>query len=273
MTSEHGAPDPSLAEQSPPTVVLTRGEYFARWSQLHGGVDPTSSPLIRGWLTIAHTCAYPMVRLGMSPNAVTLLGLVVAIGVPVLAAVAVSTSMNWLWVALVVTVLSGLLDSLDGAVAVMTGRTSDGGFVLDSAADRLSDTLLFSALWIVAASATAVPLSPVDEMSASGSPGPVVTAGWVSATALAAILLAMLQEYIRARAAIVGVDEIEVVSVSERPTRIIIVSVFLGLAAWAPYSVATQTWAWIGLLAAALVGFVGVLQVGRAVFRRLSLSD
>jgi CDP-diacylglycerol--glycerol-3-phosphate 3-phosphatidyltransferase len=85
-------------------------------------------------------------------------------------------------------------------------------------------------------------------------------------------MLATLQEYIRARAAVVGVNEIGVVSISERPTRIIIVSVFLGLSVWAPYSIATQTWAWIGLLAAALVGAVGVLQVSYTVGRRLSGS-
>ena len=34
---------------------------------------------------------------------------------------------------------SGLLDNLDGAVAVLSGRTSRWGFVLDSGCDRLAD--------------------------------------------------------------------------------------------------------------------------------------
>ncbi|MBJ7452162.1 MAG: CDP-alcohol phosphatidyltransferase, partial [Blastococcus sp.] len=39
--------------------MLNRDEYLAAWSRWHGGAD-TSSPLVRGWLTIAHTLARPL---------------------------------------------------------------------------------------------------------------------------------------------------------------------------------------------------------------------
>ncbi len=47
-------------------------------------------------------------------------------------------------------IVSGLLDALDGAVAVQAGRTTKVGFLLDSALDRLSDAALAVALAIAA---------------------------------------------------------------------------------------------------------------------------
>ena len=52
--------------------------------------------------------------------------------------------------ACVALIVSGLLDALDGAVAVQAGRTTKVGFLLDSALDRLSDAALPVALAIVA---------------------------------------------------------------------------------------------------------------------------
>ena len=43
--------------------MTTRAEYFARWSALHGGYDPTSSSYLSGWLTTVHALARPFVAL------------------------------------------------------------------------------------------------------------------------------------------------------------------------------------------------------------------
>lgn len=222
-------------EIGPGAEATTREEYFNRWSQLHGGVDPRASWLIKIWLSFAYSVARPMTRMGLSPNGVTGLGLLVAAAVPLLAWQYTGSGQAWwLVLAIVATVLTGLLDNLDGAVAVISGRTTRWGYVLDSIADRLSDAALLAALW------------------ALGAPGPlVVLAG----------LAGSIQEYARARAAAIGVSEVGVVSISERPTRVIIVAVFFALAAWSPYGIDAAGWATIGAWAALGAALIGAAQV------------
>jgi len=140
--------------------------------------------------------------------------------------------------------LSGLVDSLDGAVAVLAGRSTAFGFVLDSVVDRCSDLLYLLALWLVGAPARVV-----------------VAAGAVM----------MLQEYTRARAGAAGMAEVAVVTVWERPTRVIVTAKFLlgaalyrstsptAAAAWATVA----GWVWLGL------GVVGLVQLTVVVRRRL----
>lgn len=227
----------------PVAAATTRQEYFQRWSQLHGGVDPAASWLIKVWLSFAYSVARPMTRIGLSPNGVTGIGLLVATAVPLLAWQYTRTEQTWwLLLAVIATILTGLLDNLDGAVAVISGRTTRWGYVLDSIVDRLSDAALLSALW------------------ALGAPGPVV---------VAAGLAGSVQEYARARAAAIGVSEVGVVSISERPTRVIIVAVFFVLAAWAPYGVDPAGWATIGSWAALGVALIGTAQVGLSLRSKL----
>ncbi|MCW2696861.1 MAG: pgsA, partial [Modestobacter sp.] len=113
--------------------VLSRDEYLAAWATWHGGTDPADSRLVRGWLTLAYTLARPLA--GRSPLLATAMGLVVA-------AAAVPPALaggRWLVLAGVLVGLSGLLDSLDGALAIAGGTASRRGFVLDSVVDRLTE--------------------------------------------------------------------------------------------------------------------------------------
>jgi CDP-diacylglycerol--glycerol-3-phosphate 3-phosphatidyltransferase len=141
----------------------------------------------------------------------------------------------WLLLAALLVVLSGLLDNLDGAVAVLTDRVSAWGYVLDSVVDRLTDALYVVALW------------------RAGAPPEVAVAGGA---------LALLQEYARARAGAAGMREIGVVTVSERPTRVIVTAMFLAAAGvlgadpWA----ALGAWAWVGLGSVACVQLVVVVR-------------
>lgn len=213
-----------------------RAEYFARWSRLHGGYDPASSRLVGGWLAVVYVLARPFASLGVPPDALTAVGPLVAGG----AAGAAAAGGAWLWLAVVLVVVSGVLDNLDGAVAVMTDRVSAWGHVLDSALDRVSDLLYLVALWAVGA------------------------AGTVAAAAGAVMVLL---EYVRARAAAAGMAEVGVVTVFERPTRVIVTAMFLlgaavypaHAAAWA----AAGTWAWL------VLGVVGFAQLLPVVRRRL----
>lgn len=214
---------------------MDREAYFDGWSVLHGGHDPRENPLVRGWLTAAYAVARPFARARVPPDLVTLGGLLVAAAAPALAA---GGDGWWLAGAAAVVVLSGLLDSLDGAVALLSGRTTRWGHVLDSVADRASDTLFVAALWL------------------AGAPGVLCAAGGT---------LMFLQEYARARAGAGGMTEVGVVTVWERPTRVIVTSAFLASAAalgdpWATLGAA----AWVGL------GTVGLVQLLLVLRRRLA---
>lgn len=208
--------------------------YLDGWQRLHGGYDPRGNALVRGWLTGSYAVARPFAAARVPPDLVTLLGLAVS----ALALWPASAGGWWLLAAAVVVVLSGLLDNVDGAVAVLTDRATAWGAVLDAVADRLGDLVFVGALL------------------AAGAPWP--------ACALGAVLM-LLHEYLRARAVGAGMTEVGVITVWERPTRVIVTAVFLAAGALlgAPWP-ALGAWAWVGL------GVVGIAQLAVVVRRRLT---
>ncbi|MCU0298965.1 MAG: CDP-alcohol phosphatidyltransferase family protein [Candidatus Nanopelagicales bacterium] len=210
---------------------MTRSDYFERWAQLHGGLDPRTSIPVQVWLTVTYGLARPLSWLRLSPNAVTILGMFVALSVPYL-----SYRQWYLWAG-IVALAAGIVDNLDGAVAILTGKSSDFGYVLDSVVDRVGDVALLVALGL-----------------AASNPWPAV----------AAAMLSFLQEYTRARAGAVGFTEIGVISLSERPTRVLISGMFLIATA-----VAGPLWAQIGGWAALVLAAVGFAQVMRMAYSRL----
>jgi phosphatidylglycerophosphate synthase len=216
--------------------VLSRDEYLAAWSRWHGDTS-TDRPLVRGWLTVAWTLARPVARL--PPLAATALGLLVA-----LAAVGpAAAGGSWLIVAGILVGLSGLLDSLDGALAIGTGRASRRGFVLDSVVDRLTEAAYAAALW------------------AGGAPG------WL---AVAFGALCWLPDYLRARAGQAGVAETGALSVWERPTRIAMTGMTLaGAGVVAGFGIAGPV-VTAGAAVGAVLGAVGVVQLGVSLRRMLT---
>lgn len=210
---------------------MSRGEYFERWGRLHGGLDPRTSIPVQAWLSITYVLARPLAAARLSPNAVTFLGMLVALTVPYL------VHTDRVLLAGIVALVAGVIDNLDGAVAIMTGKSSDFGYVLDSVADRVGDVALLVGLGL-----------------AAQTPWPAVGAAFLS----------FLQEYTRARAFAVGFTEIGVISLSERPTRVLIVGMFL-IATAAEGAV----WATIGGWLALVVSVFGLGQVLWAVRRRL----
>lgn len=179
--------------------MLDRDGYFRRWAELHGGYDPGAHTPSRAWLGAVHSLARPCGRI--PPAAVTSVGLVVAVAVPLL--VLAEGPVPALLAALAV-LLSGLLDSLDGAVAIAFGRDTRFGFVLDSLADRIADSAYVVALWVL------------------GAPG------WLCVLAAG---VTALQEYVRARAGAAGMAGIGVVTAWERPTRVVLAAVLLSTSA------------------------------------------
>lgn len=117
-------------------------------------------------------------RIGVGPDGLTALGL--AFSVITMLCIA-SGHLIWGMIGLI---LSGLVDLLDGSVARTTGRVSPRGSFFDSVADRVSDALVFLGVaWYLARQSAHLPI-----------------------LALAAVALAMLISYERAKAESLGYD-------------------------------------------------------------------
>ncbi|MGB7982403.1 MAG: CDP-alcohol phosphatidyltransferase family protein [Candidatus Nanopelagicales bacterium] len=217
---------------------MDRATYLQQWSTLHGGARPTG--VVGGWLRLVHVLAAPLARLRVPPDAVTLIGLVIAVCAPLLAQAGSAPAV--LGAALVIA-LSGLVDSLDGAVAVMTGRTSRWGAVIDAVADRVSDAAFVAALWV------------------TGAPGLLC---------VVAIGLGWLQEYARARAGGAGMADVGVLTVNERATRVIVVVMFLLAGVARPDD--DPNWSTLGAGALVVLGLVGLAQLLVVVRRELGGS-
>ncbi|MET0414610.1 MAG: CDP-alcohol phosphatidyltransferase family protein [Actinoplanes sp.] len=201
---------------------MTWEEYTASWARLHGGFDPAqASPLVRGWVRLAYRAGSWLGKRRVGPTAVTTTGLLLCLAVPAV----VPLGRAGLLLAALLVLAAAFADGLDGAVAVITGRASRLGYVYDSVADRLGEAAWLTAFWL------------------AGAPGLlVVTAGAAS----------WLHEYARARATAAGMDEIGVVTVAERPTRVLVAIFGLLIAAVFPVAVTGAVAVWLALTVAGL---------------------
>lgn len=209
------------------------------WSALHGGVQP--SRVVRGWLSIVRMLASgPVVRI--PPDVLSVLGVLALVG-----AWAAVAGPGWPALTVALVIAAGVLDGLDGAVALRTGKARPLGAVVDSAADRLGDLLLGAVLLALGAAP-----------------------GWV----IAALTLVWLLEYVRARAQAVGMPGVGTVTVAERPTRLIVVGLAAAGAAVSESGVPLTGWNWGTVLAVTwtAVGVVGLAQLLPAVRRSMPSS-
>jgi phosphatidylglycerophosphate synthase len=182
--------------------------YRAGWREAHSlgeGVQP-GGRLAAGYLRLPHAVGVPLARAGVDPDLVTLAALWVAL----VAGWTATLGAGWAAAAGALTLLAGVADSVDGAVAVMQGRASAFGFVWDSTADRLADLALIA--------------GPVVLVATEADPGWGAAA---LAAGVAAAGLLLLLEYVRARAQAGQVAAAwSLATPGERPTRVIV----LGLA-------------------------------------------
>lgn len=200
----------------------------ADWSSLHNGVQP--SPVVRGWLSMVRVLASgPVLRI--PPDVLSALGVLALVG-----AWAAVAGPGWPALTVALVIAAGVLDGLDGAVALRTGRARPLGAVVDSVADRLGDLMLGAVLLALGAAL-----------------------GWV----LTVLTLVLLLEYVRARAQSVGMPGVGAVTVAERPTRLIVVGVAAAGAAVFPSAVPLTGWNWGTTLAVTwtAVGAVGMAQL------------
>ncbi len=213
-------------------------DHVRDWAALHGAEPPAG--FVGGWIRAAAAVARPLARAGVSPNMVTVAALVAAIVAVPLAAID-----GWIGpaAACVAVTLSGLLDSLDGAVAVQAGRTTKVGFLLDSVLDRLADAAFPVAL-VVATGGSAMAIR----------------------LAVAATAACWWLEYVRARASLAAAGMTgwkQVITPGERPTRIVLTAVGLGL----PFLAVAALWGQV-----VIVGASGLFLFGSSI-RRLRADD
>ena len=170
---------------------MKRDEFFSTWSDLHLGAQV--SGIVKGWLTISFAIARALHFLRISPNILTLAGILFA-------AAALFYPMTV--IALAFLILSLICDGVDGSVAIIGKRESALGAIADSIADRITE-----ALWFIALYQWGIPAE----------------------FCLALFALALIQEYARARMASLGFAEIGVVTIAERPVRASAIAIFMVL--------------------------------------------
>lgn len=139
-----------------------------------------------------------LVRLGATPNALTMFGLLATF---VGAGIVVS---GYHLAGAFVLAFATATDALDGTVARLTGQVTQMGAFYDSVSDRLSDIVLFAtAIWLVRDDAL------------------------LFAVGFVALAGALLTSYIRAKAESLGYDA--TVGLLERPERVMILITAIGL--------------------------------------------
>lgn len=160
---------------------MKRDEFYEAWSALHGGAQIRG--IVKWWLSISFVSARFLTQFRISPNALTLIGVLAAV-------------LTWLtspgpW-AIAWLVFSLACDGVDGTLAMITGKSSRWGATLDATADRIAE-----AFWV----------------------GAFIAVGVSVQSALIIWIAAATQEYVRARAGGLGMRQIGIVTVAERPMR------------------------------------------------------
>ncbi len=206
------------------------------WAELHGGIAP--SMLVRGWLRGVQRLAAVPALSRVPPDVLSAAGVVTAAG----AFGAAVAGGRWALLTALLAVLTGVLDGLDGAVALQTGRARPLGAVVDAMADRITDLLLVAV---------------------------VVALGGPIAWGLAVAAGVFLHEYLRARAQAAGMPGPGAVTVAERPTRIVLVTLAAIGVGLLPGGVPVLSWGWGWVCAVAwtAVVVVGLVQLTIGVVR------
>ena len=148
---------------------------------MHG--DAKVSGIVKGWLSISFPVSKALAKIRVTPNALTILGLVFGI--------LLYMNSSAIWAPLIL-VISLICDGVDGSLAIITRQSSKWGALLDSVVDRLTEVF-----WVFA----------------------LYSLGVDSKILITVLILASTQEYLRARAGGVGLKQVGVVTVAERPVR------------------------------------------------------
>lgn len=168
---------------------MIKTNFFQAWSKLHG--DAQISGIVKVWLTISYYLVKPLAKLRVTPNMLSITGLIFGV------ALYLNAQNPW---AIGLLVASLLCDGIDGSLAIITNKASKWGAALDSILDRTTE--LF---WVLT----------------------FISIGGNEYLVICAAVLAFAQEYLRARAGGLGLTEVGVVTIAERPVRASILFVSL----------------------------------------------
>lgn len=168
---------------------MKQSEFFDTWSQLHGNAKVTG--IVKAWLIISFVIVKPLAKLKITPNMLTFLGLIFGI--------ALYLNVQSPWVA-VLLVLSLTCDGIDGSLAIFTSKFSRFGAMLDSIIDRITEFFWIASLYKIGADIKIL---------------------------LCIIVIAAVQEYIRARASGLGMSQVGIITLAERPVRASFVFILL----------------------------------------------
>ena len=205
---------------------MSQAEFFKAWSKLHGDAQITG--IVKLWLQISFTLVKPLSYLKITPNSLSITGLIFGIFLYL------NAQDRW---AVLLLIASLICDGIDGSLAIITNKVSKWGAALDSILDRTTEVF-----WALA----------------------FISIGADERLVIAALVFASAQEYLRARAGGLGLTEVGVVSICERPVRASIL--FIALIAFAiDLSI-------INLLALVWLLMQGIsfITVTRFAYRRLS---
>ncbi len=203
--------------------MLSKDEFKAKWSSLHSDAETTG--IVGAWLNISYRFGLICTLLRISPNALTMLGLIGAV------ATALTAQTAW---AILFLVFSLFCDGIDGSVAIFQHRESKFGATLDSVVDRISEALWFYALYAIGVPA------------------------WIPITLWC---VAAFQEYARAKLVSLGVSDIGVVTPAERPVRASFLFIILILN---QLSIPGATQLSIAFLVLQIYSFVSVVRFSRS---------
>jgi CDP-diacylglycerol--glycerol-3-phosphate 3-phosphatidyltransferase len=164
------------------------------------------------WNKIMAPVGRGLARTPLSPNVVTLLGVVLQV------VVAAYILQGRLVLAGLIAIVAGFSDAFDGALAKAKNMTTTFGAILDSTTDRLTDALYFIPIaWLYGVSPDILEHDRT----------------WVAAVSLGALVSSFLVSYIKAKAESMGLDC--KVGLAERGERLIVLVASLilsGLADW-----------------------------------------
>ena len=190
-------------------------------------------------------------RLKLSPNVLTLAGLVVA------GAAAYLAASGLLIAAGLVLLASGAFDLLDGALARATGRATRFGALLDSVVDRVSEVVVLLGILVF--------YTETNQAAATGSVFITETWAWTLEPVLVYLALSgsVMVSYIRARAEALGISCEE--GMMTRPERVIALSAALVAAHWWTEA--------LTLVLAVIAGLTALTAVQRLITVRRRLRD
>lgn len=147
--------------------------------------------LLREYYSLVERLIKPVVRFGVSPNAISL----VSVGVSFVAGILYAGGC-FFWGGIVL-LLSGFLDTLDGTMARLKGQSTRFGALLDSTLDRYSDYFVLAGLLVFYRN------------------------HWVFFIIILSIIGSFMVSYVKARAESLGATR--VVGLMQRPERLLLI--------------------------------------------------